>query len=101
MRNPLGMTFFTVDSERIHAANSTIQVTIQRLQSEVTNLHGQLGALQDSWQGAAATSFQELILRWRTSADGLEQSLGQIGQALSMAASQYQEIEQANQRLFL
>ena len=95
------MTFFSVDSERIHAANSTIQATIQRLQTEVTNLHGQLGGLQESWQGVAATSFQELIFRWWTSADALEQNLGQIGQALSMAASQYQEIEQANQRLFL
>ena len=95
------MTFFTVDSERIHAANSTIQATIQRLQSEVTNLHGQLGGLQESWQGVASNSFQELIFRWRISADALEQNLGQIGQALSMAASQYQEIEQANQRLFL
>ena len=95
------MTFFTVDSERIHAANSSIQATIQRLQTEVNSLHGQLGGLQDSWQGSASASFQELILRWRTSADALEQSLGQIGQALSMAATQYQEIEQANQRLFL
>lgn len=95
------MTFFTVDSDRIHAANSTIQATIQRLQSEVSNLHGQLGGLQDSWQGAASSSFQELMLRWRASADALEQNLGQIGQALGMAANQYQEIEQANQRLFL
>jgi WXG100 family type VII secretion target len=95
------MTFFTVDSERIHAANSSIQATIQRLQTEVTSLHGQLGSLEDSWQGAAASSFQELMLKWRTSADALEQSLGQIGQTLSMAATQYQEIEQANQRLFL
>ncbi len=95
------MTFFSVDSERISAANSTIQATITRLQAEVNNLHGQLGALQDSWQGVAATSFQELLSRWRVSSDSVEQSLGQIGQALAMAASQYQEIEQANQRLFI
>ena len=95
------MTFFSVDSERISAANSTIQATITRLKSEVNNLHGQLGALQDSWQGVAATSFQELLGRWRVSSDSVEQSLGQIGQALAMAASQYQEIEQANQRLFI
>ena len=95
------MTHLIVDSERIHAASSAIQATISRLQTEVTTLHSQLAGLGDSWQGVAATSFQELILRWRTAADSVEASLGQIGQALSLAAQQYSEIELANQRLFL
>jgi hypothetical protein len=41
------------------------------------------------------------MLRWRLSADSVEQSLGQIGHALSLAAQQYSDIEAANQRLFL
>lgn len=92
---------FTVDSERILAANATIQGTISRLQQEVTSLQTQLGGLSDSWQGAAAISFQELMLRWRTTSDQVEAQLGQIGQALSYAAQQYSDIEYANQRLFL
>jgi 6 kDa early secretory antigenic target len=95
------MTFFQVDSERVFAANANIQTSITRLNQEVSSLHAQLTALQDSWQGTAANSFQELMQRWRVSADSLEASLGQIGQALQTAAQQYQEIESANQRLFL
>ena len=95
------MAYFTVDSERVLAGNATIQSTISRLQEEVTTLHGQLSALQDSWQGVASNSFQELILRWKATSDSVEAQLGQIGQALAIAANQYAEIEQANQRLFL
>lgn len=97
----LVMAHLIVDSERIHAANASIQSTISRLQQEVTTLHSQLAGLGDSWQGVAATSFQELMVRWRASSDAVEASLGQIGAALSLAAQQYSEIELANQRLFL
>jgi 6 kDa early secretory antigenic target len=95
------MTHFSVDSEAVLAGNATIQATISRLQNEVSSLHSQLTALQDSWQGSASMSFQELILRWKATSDGVESQLGQIGQALAVAANQYAEIEQINQRLFL
>lgn len=95
------MPQFSVDSERVLAANSTIQATISRLQSEVSNLQSQLMGLQDSWQGQAAMSFQELIQRWKTTSDQVEAQLSQIGQALAYAAQQYSDIEYANQRLFI
>lgn len=95
------MPQFSVDSERVLAANATIQATISRLQTEVSSLQAQLNGLQDSWQGQAAMSFQELITRWKVTSDQVEAQLGQIGQALAYAAQQYSEIEFANQRLFL
>ena len=95
------MAYFSVDSEQVSAANTHVQSTIGRLQQEISTLHGRLLTLEGSWQGSAATSFQELMLRWKSAADSLEQSLGQIGQALSLAAQQYADIEAANQRLFL
>jgi WXG100 family type VII secretion target len=95
------MSTFRVDSEQVLAANSTIQATIGKLQSEVELLHTQLQSLEGSWQGAAATSFQELVKRWRVTATGVETQLSEIGKALAFAASQYSEIETANTRLFL
>ena len=95
------MTQFTVDSEQVWAANSAIQGTITRINHEVDLLHGQLTGLQTTWTGLAANSFQELVIRWRATATTVDVQLGELGAALGVAASQYAEIEYANQRLFL
>lgn len=97
----LSMTQFLVDPNRIHDGNAQIQATIARLQQEITALQAQLLAMQDSWQGLASNSFQELFQRWKVTSDLVESQLGQLGQALAMAANQYSETESANQRLFL
>jgi len=95
------MTRFLVDSEEVLAANTVVQSTIQKLQSDVDTLHTQLNSLQSSWQGQAANSFQDLAGRWRTTAGLVQQQLAEIGQALAIAAQQYSDIEATNQRLFL
>lgn len=95
------MSYFSVNSERILAGNAAIQQTIERLSGEVNMLQSQLAGLADSWQGQAATSFQDLMQRWRVTSDQVDEQLRQIGNALAIAAQQYQDIEAANQRLFL
>jgi len=100
-KNIVSMSNFKVDSDQVLAANNNIQATIGKLQTEVELLHTQLQSLDGSWQGAAATSFQELVKRWRVTATGVETQLSEIGKALAFAASQYSEIESANTRLFL
>jgi WXG100 family type VII secretion target len=95
------MSQFQVDSEQVFLATSQINATISRLQSEASSLHVQLQSLQGSWRGAAAESFQALANRWRTTAGAVDAQLAEIGVALSLAASQYRDIEYANQRLFL
>ena len=95
------MTHFSVDSEQVLAANTTIQATIQRLQTEVDTLHANLQGLNGSWQGVAANSFQELVGRWRITANTVQSQLAEVSAALGVAAKQYSEIEAANVRLFL
>jgi early secretory antigenic target protein ESAT-6 len=90
-----------VDSEEVLATNTVVQHTIEKLQGDVATLHNQLISLQSSWQGQAANSFQELAGKWRTTAGLVQEQLGEIGQALTVAAKQYAEIEAVNQRLFL
>ncbi len=94
------MTNFSVDSEQIAAANTNIQASIGRVQHEVDSLHSQLQALRASWQGMAATSFHELVDKWRATAALVDGQLGQLGQALALAAHQYAETEAATLRLF-
>lgn len=94
------MTQFQVDSEQVLAANSSIQNTIGRVQSDVEALHTQLQSLQDSWRGLAANQFLELAGRWHSTATMVQMQLSELGQALTLAAHQYEEIENANIRLF-
>ena len=94
------MTQFQVDSEQVLAANTAIQSTIGRVQTDIGSLHSQLQSLQDSWRGLAANQFQELALRWHTTATAVQSQLGELGIALAYAAQQYEEIENANLRLF-
>ena len=100
MHKTLGMTHFQVDSQQVLAANGSIQATIGRLKTEIDTLHSQLQGLQSSWQGVAANSFQDLVGRWRTTETSVHEQLAQIGQALSLAANQYAEVEASNLRLF-
>lgn len=83
------------------AATLAIQSTIARLSHESDNLYAQLVGLQSSWTGAAANSFQELTNRWKTTNATVDAQLAEVGRALATAATQYSEIEFANQRLFL
>ncbi len=95
------MTYFSVDSDQVLAANLSIQNTISRLSQEADSLLAQLQNLQGTWSGVAANSFQELVVRWRATAATVDAQLGELGTALAVAANQYAEIEQTNQRLFL
>jgi early secretory antigenic target protein ESAT-6 len=95
------MTYFSVDSDQVLAANLSIQNTISRLSQEADSLLSQLQNLQGTWSGVAANSFQVLVVRWRATAATVDAQLGELGTALAVAANQYAEIEQTNQRLFL
>lgn len=95
------MTQFSVDSEQVWAANTTIQSTIERINHEVDLLHNQLLSLQTSWTGLASNSFQELARQWRATEAVVSAQLSSLGTALAVAANHYSEIEISNQRLFL
>lgn len=97
----LRMTHFSVDSEQVLAANASIQNSISRISQEADSLLVQLQNLQSSWTGVASNSFQELVIRWRSTATAVDAQLSELGSALGIAAAQYAEIELANQRLFL
>ncbi|GAA1506709.1 WXG100 family type VII secretion target [Agromyces terreus] len=95
------MSSYHVDAAQVSAATQTVKGTIGRIQSEVSSLLGQLTGLQSSWSGQAASAFQGAVADWRETQSRVEQSLDSLNQALSLAATQYAEAEQANARLFL
>jgi early secretory antigenic target protein ESAT-6 len=94
------MTQYQVDSEAVIGGASAIHTTIDRIQTEVNGLHGQLTALEGSWSGQAAVAFQSVVSDWRSTQLRVEESLAAINQALSMAGQQYADVEMSNARLF-
>jgi early secretory antigenic target protein ESAT-6 len=94
------MTRYQVDSDEVLGASSAVRATISRIQSESESLHSQLVNLQNSWSGQASTAFQGLALDWKATQHRVDENLGAISQALTMAGQQYAEIEATNARLF-
>lgn len=94
------MAQFNVDSDTLALKSAAVRGSVERIRSEVEAMQHGLQDLQGSWSGAAATTFQGLIVQWRGTQLQVESSLESINSALSMAAEQYAQTEQANTRLF-
>jgi early secretory antigenic target protein ESAT-6 len=94
------MTRYQVDSEAVLSTTVSARAAMGRIQAEVATLVGQLAALEGTWSGQAATAFQAAVGDWRATQNQVAQSAEALGQALSQAGRQYEEIEQANARLF-
>lgn len=95
------MTRFHVDADALLSATSTTTATIGRLQAECAGLTSQLGALQSSWTGSAATAFQALVAEWMATYQRLEQNLAALNHALGHAGRQYADTEQQAASMFL
>ncbi|HEV7957327.1 MAG TPA: WXG100 family type VII secretion target [Marisediminicola sp.] len=95
------MVRYQVDSEAVLTATGAVRSSIERIQAEVSGLHGQLVNLQGSWTGQAASAFQSVVTDWKATQQRVEESLAAINLALGQAGQQYADIEQANARLFL
>ncbi len=89
-----------VDSDAVFTATAAMRGTIERLQAESSALLAQLTNLQSQWTGAASGMFQGTVDQWRATQHQVEDSLAQIGTALTTAGNQYLEVEQANMSLF-
>ena len=94
------MTTFQVDSEAVIGATASVHASMERLSGESSALLAQLVNLQGSWTGSASAAFQSVVGEWRATQQRVEESLGSIGHALSVAGQQYQEAETSNARLF-
>jgi WXG100 family type VII secretion target len=94
------MPIFSVDSESLLAQSAAVRATGDRIHSDVHAMLAQLLQLQQVWQGGAASGFQSVVDQWRGAQQTIEESLASIGQALSVAGTQYAETEQATASMF-
>lgn len=94
------MAQFNVNSDDLALKSTAVKGSIDRIRLEVDAMKGNLLSLQSSWTGAAATNFQALLQEWHATELQVEASLESINGALSMAALQYAQAEEANARMF-
>lgn len=94
------MSIIHIDSDAVASAAAGAAASIARIQHEVQTLHSQLGNLQASWQGPAATAFQSVVGNWHITQQRVEADLTAITNALARSAQHYAELEAATLRVF-
>ncbi len=94
------MPIYQVDSEQVALAAANAANTANEVRSSVALMMAQLQALQGSWVGAAAASFQEVIAGWHATQIQVESSLDSVSAALSQASATYSDAEGAATALF-
>jgi WXG100 family type VII secretion target len=91
---------YQVDSEAVLATAGAARASIARLEADVAALHGQLGAVQSSWTGAAATAFQSAATEWYGTEQRMVENLSALTRALAHAGQTYSDIEHQNAQMF-
>lgn len=91
---------FNVNSDELALKSTAVRGSVDRIRMEVDAMKRNLLDLQSTWTGAAATNFQALLQEWHATELRVEASLESINGALSTAATQYAQAEEANTRMF-
>jgi WXG100 family type VII secretion target len=79
---------FTDAQQKVSGVNEDVQATIKQVADTVMGLQG-------AWTGAAATAFQNMMLRFNDDATKLNQALLAISEQLGQAGGTYQAQEDA------
>lgn len=79
---------FTDAQQKVTGVNEDVQATIKQVADTVMGLQG-------AWTGAAATAFQNMMIRFNDDATKLNQALLAIADQLGQAGGTYQQQEDA------
>lgn len=94
------MSRFEVDSAAVQGASASVRSSAVAVSTEVDRMMRHLLELQSSWKGSASSQFSACVDDWRATQEKVRQSLEQISVALGNAATNYNDVEQANTRMF-
>jgi len=92
------MAGYTTDQASLDRAAGQMLNTQDQLNSALTKMASELDPLRTAWQGEASTAFQNLIERFQTDAQQMQQALEQIANNVSSNAKQYAQQEQEQQQ---
>lgn len=68
------------------------------IMGRVSSLEGQLAPLAGAWQGSASTAFQNLMVRYRNSANRIQEALTAIAEQVRGSSTTYAAEEENQQQ---
>lgn len=89
---------FEIDGATIRAAAGDVRRVGDGLSDEVTRLRAAMDELSATWQGDAASRFQELMSRWDDGAARLLGALDHIAELLDRSAEAYAGTDEQQSR---
>ncbi len=92
-------TGFTYDPATLREASRDLANGSATVESELARLATRVAPLQNGFKGAAAEGFQTLFKDWQDSAKKLRESLDSLSKMLDGAATNAQQMEDANTRM--
>lgn len=91
-------TRISMNYETLEAASAEIASQSSAMTGTLSDLRGQLEALQ--WQGADKAAYEEAKAQWDSAFDKINEILEAVGRAVDNAKTRYQEAEAANAARF-
>ncbi|MEO9140091.1 MAG: WXG100 family type VII secretion target [Jatrophihabitans sp.] len=80
---------FNTDAATMATASAHVHDVKNQIDGELKRLQGAVEGVQAHWQGAAASSFQALMVRWTEDSAKLRTALSEIGDQISQAGKSY------------
>lgn len=88
---------FNTDAATMQKAAQQVQQVSEEISGELRALQANLDPVAASWKGAAASAFQQLMVRWHEDAGKLTSALQGIAEMLESTNKNYSQVEEANQ----
>jgi WXG100 family type VII secretion target len=87
------MVRLTAETGDIHQKAMTVQQEAGEIEALLAKLTAAMTDLHNTWQGTAASAFQELYASWSTQARSMRETLESIGRSLNAAGTDYEQLE--------
>jgi WXG100 family type VII secretion target len=87
---------FGTDAAVMQKAAQQVQQVSDEISAELRSLQGNLEPVASQWKGAAASAFQQLMVKWHDDANKLTQALQGIAEMLDSTTKGYTQVEDSN-----
>ncbi len=92
------MTSFNTETDTMAQASRHVDEVNSQIEGQLRTLGSQLAPLAGAWQGMAATSFQNLMVRFNENADKLRAALQGISTEIAGSSTTYAAEDEAQQQ---